>query len=122
MRREFHDIDHATAYLVGSIIRVEGEPVYIMHVRGRKPNYVIDYYPIKLHAIGGLNDPNAFKSIKLSDESVDMEPIPLGFSWTNSVDILGYESNLTVYISRTPSRSWKIGLYGRNVQIVKALS
>lgn len=122
MRREFHNIDHAYAYLVGSIIRVDGEPVYIMNVRGRKPSYTIEYYPIKLHAIGGLADPNAFKSIKLSDESVDMEPMPLGFSWTNLVDITGYETNLTVYISRTPSRNWKIGLYGRNVQIVKALS
>lgn len=80
----------ANARLGESIIRFEGEPIY---VRGISSNYSMMF--------SFLKNPARNTETLLSNPGVNMRPVPLGYINTNRG---------CYYISRAPKRKWKQGL------------
>lgn len=115
--RSFHDVAHARSYLTGSIIRVEDEPVMVADVNGRRSDLILSYYPLK-----DANKGIEYSNIRIDDEDVNMEPVPLGFSWTDDQNIIPYNMNHTLTVFRVPVRTWKVGLYRKNCGTINALS
>lgn len=106
-RKFFYDMQHASQYLRGSVIRVAGDPVMVndMVPRGREdrsPDIVMDYTKL-----GTRNRAR----ISLADQTINYKPVPLGFANYNC-----RHSGLkySVYCSRIPARVWKVGLCRNN--------
>jgi hypothetical protein len=98
--RKFHNDDHASAYLAGSVIRVDELPVYVTEVCGG----LMYYKPVEeaKRRATALNIP-------LEHPKIDMNPMPLGFyAIKNEKDLNG------CYLKRGPYRQWKIGLTSEN--------
>lgn len=109
--KDFFDVGQASQYLRASVIRVDNKPVYVMDVvmsDGRKIDnpLLLQYTPLE-----DINED--VRTLPLKDERVDMNPVPLGF--LNYLNEDGYTS---YYISRFPSRKWKIGLSKENISVM----
>jgi hypothetical protein len=98
--RKFHNDGHASAYLSGSVIRVDDLPVYVTEVCGG-----IMYYKLVEEAKQRATSQN----IPLEHPKIDMNPVPLGFYAIKSEKDFG-----GCYIKRGPYRQWKIGLTSEN--------
>lgn len=100
--KKFFNLDHAIRYLNESIIRFEGEPIYVFSIdSGRhSKNFMLYYYKV--------GDPDRTHKYILSDNSsIDMNPVPLGML---SLKASPKDKFSTGYIERTPLRQYKIGL------------
>lgn len=107
----FFDLHHASGYLKDSIIRVDGDPIYIQDVaarRRKKPNN----YDLIYTNLGNKND--GPHTISIQDNAVDMNPIPLGLC-----NFVRNGSNFATSVMRAPMRMWKVGLTTRNA-VLKA--
>ena len=99
--KEFYDHHHAHMYLNNCIIRKAGTPIMIDDVQaadraGKK--WRLDYHELGTHERNVLFLPN---------RAIDMNPVPLG--------MLNGEEDGVWYMSRVPSRKWKVGLYSGNL-------
>lgn len=104
--KKFFDLNHARAYLQHTIIRVAGQPVYVMDVSQPRGDDLLLHYSLANNAGGRV------KAVKVNHESVDMNPVPLGMTrYFNGV------TWYTFYISRYPARRWKIGLSRDNIGV-----
>lgn len=99
---DFFDIDHARNYLNGSIIRLAGSPIYVMDVTRNNRKFFLSYVDTD-----DLYVNRYFKQVALSDQDVDLSPLPLGY-------VNGDVS--TAYLCRSPRRAWKVGLTQRGMR------
>ncbi len=105
--KKFYDQNHANLYLVGSVIRVGGVPIYVTDVRNsRSLGLIITYISL-------TNADKKTKEIDIYNSKVDMTPVPLGF--------LNFQSfgrpKIAIRAFRTPSRQWRIGLTIDNLRL-----
>lgn len=105
--KKFFNTDHASLYLVGSIIRIDGLPVRVENIEYKNSlRRQILFY----HSIGKREK---VKSISLESTRVDMNPIPLGF-----INYKEFGENKAIRAYRIPSRQWRIGLTAENLRII----
>lgn len=100
--RKFYDLEQASSYLAGSVIRVANHPVNIVAVesgnRG-KGNFKLTYTKV--------DDPYKKTMAILSDsDEVDMNPLPMGMLAIKPGSPIG---TLTAYALRIPARAYKVG-------------
>ena len=108
--KDFYNHDHAYQYLVGSLIRLDEKPLYVDDV------HTDDRGRLRLRGIytetGRESD-----SVGITSKRVNMVPVPLGMC-----NVL-LDQNNRVYgcaaVSRLPARAWKVGLYQRNMSLMK---
>ena len=98
--KTFFDEQHARTYLVGSIIRLGGEPIIINDVQYTE--HQRDSLRLVYYHLGNQDSALTF----LPNKQIDMEPVPLG--------MMNGEEN-TWYIQRHPARGWKVGLCRDNI-------
>lgn len=101
--KNFFDLDHAHRYLTDSIIRYDGEPIYVENLT-RDRGEIICFFR-------RLRNWQAIRENKLASNKFDMTPIPLGLV---NFEEFGLAAT-TIKVSRVPRRGWKIGLNGNNV-------
>lgn len=108
--KKFFDTNHAHLYLVGSIIRVNGLPVYVRDITYSRAlrKQILVYAPVENY------DENKVNKVGLNSSRVDMNPIELGFI---NFQEFG-KPKIAVSIYRIPSRQWRIGLTTDNMTIV----
>ena len=104
----FFDQRQANNYLVGSVIRIRNAPCAIDEV-GRPAGRRAGDYSVSYYDIGDTNQDRMLTS--LLDETVDMNPVPLGMA-TMLTESRGF---VTAYLSRVPVRGWKVGLTIENL-------
>lgn len=101
----FYDLHQMRMYLTDSVIRRKNEPFYIDKVERVWKNDTLSPV-IKLR--GTLLRDNKKISVNLKSNSINLDPVPLGF----------FQSDYKLYIAtRVPYRMWKIGLHSRNLRI-----
>lgn len=107
--KEFYDANHANLYLVNSIIRVDGVPVYITNVqRSRKLSKITIHYNLI------SNRENTEETIPIDSKRIDMNPVPLGF--INFTEFGKPKTIISAY--RIPARQWRIGLTSNNLKLI----
>jgi len=108
--KKFFNTDHANLYLVGSIIRVDGLPVYVRDITYNRTmrRQILTYAPVENYDEGKVS------TIGLNSSRVDMNPIPLGFI---NFQEFG-KPKIAVSAYRVPSRQWRIGLTTNNMSIL----
>ena len=108
--KKFFNTDHAYLYLVGSVIRVDGLPVYVRNVTYSRETrrQILTYAPVENYDEGRVD------KIHLDSSRIDMNPIPLGFI---NFQEFG-KPKITVGAYRVPSRQWRIGLTTDNMNII----
>lgn len=104
--KEFVSTQHANQYLSGSLVRVEDEPFIVSDIiSDKRTKYAIGYFTSSER--GGDT-----KHIKLNE--INSCSVPLGY-----VLVKSRSACITFYVSRLPSRQWKVGLTRRNMQTRK---
>lgn len=101
MKRDFLDLRHAVMYLQDTIIRLNGEPIYVKNVvEGKKKNskYVLKYFFL------GSEDKKPH-TVNMGHKHLDMTPVQLGWLAVDKDSIYNCS-----YISRMPNRTWHVGL------------
>ena len=98
--RDFVDEQHANSYLSGTIIRVGGIPIYVDQLS--EGGRVEKKWRMNYHIIGD----DEVNILFLPNEKIDMNPVPLG--------MMNFEESV-FYVSRIPTRGWKVGLAPSNV-------
>lgn len=109
--KSFWNLDQANNYLNGCVVVVGKEPVYVTEVasgidRGNRPTIVMRYIECA--------NPSSSRSraIDVMDDAVDLNPVQLGMcEFFNGIE---YE---TYFLTRRPSRMWKVGLTRSNLII-----
>lgn len=106
--KNFYDLNHASNYLVNSMIRVDDEPVIVNgfdHSTASK--IIMSYYAVNNKKI---------KTVPINSDRVNLSPVPLGFLAIRAP----FNAFLrTAYTCRYPSRRWKVGLTQNNIGIIK---
>lgn len=108
--KKFFDLNQASSYLRGSVIRVDDEPIYVhdvQHGEGRGNKGMSIEYSVIREGLGKVFH------IDVADKKVDMTPVPLGMCSYHDGD-----SFRCYYIMRLPVRKWKIGLTKENIDIL----
>jgi hypothetical protein len=107
--RDFDSLKRATAYLVGTVIRLGKTPIYIQQVtegRNKKTSYVLKYNEVGAKEVHTVN---------LGHPKINMNPVKLG--WLSCRPGSIYNS---AYLSRKPNRTWHVGFCLNNMQIGQA--
>ena len=97
--KEFFNLDHASAYLNGSLVRYNGEICFVDGVGGSKRSG----FSVNLADL--ISGSHRFSDISVKADGLDMNSPPLGF-----VNVPLSKGNAVVRAMRIPSRTWKIGL------------
>lgn len=106
----FFDHHHAANYMVGSLIRFNGNPAYVEH---------IDIDPDDGQSLRALfrethKSKLPRKNKPLRSKSFDMTAVPLGLTnWGR-----GNGFNHVLISARLPIRAWKVGLYTGNMSTI----
>lgn len=101
MQRNFYDKQQAQSYLSSSIVRLNGEPIYVTNIEGSGfPNCSLYYMTV--------GNQNKKGSCRLKDSALDFTPVPLGMM--NMPAQMTGTIPIAVYCSRMPRRAWKVGL------------
>ena len=115
-KKDFFDLNHAQNYLTGSLILLDGKPIIIEDVERREARFQIIYCELfsKIETQKYYIGENFIRTNKkewLDNQSIDFNPVPLGF--VNLLD----EKNLysCIYVARYPSIGYKIGLSEANI-------
>lgn len=112
----FFNIDHASQYLNGCLVRYGGDAVRIVEVRRNQDHrgvvdVCIQYTNRDKHGIDKRKP--APRRIRIDDPLLNLTPVPLGL-----VNVRTKEKNPRVlYACRMPARQWKVGLTPRNIGI-----
>lgn len=109
--KDFFDVGQASQNLRASIIRIADKPVYVMDVVASEPRKINSPLLIQYSPLANINED--VETIPLKDIKVDMNPVKLGFC--NYLHDEGYAS---YYVSRYPTRKWKIGLSRENISVM----
>lgn len=107
--KEFFDLQHAHSYLVGTIIRLKDEPIYITQVNPTNDGS----WTYRYNKLGSTKH----EYVEKESKNINMEPVPLGMAVINKEAIKkGFFG--TFMVSRIPARIWKVGLSWDNMHIV----
>jgi hypothetical protein len=105
-KREFYDVGQAQSYLTGSVIRLNGEPVYVCDIGSLSTGGWNNNFYLYYNNVG--ND-NGQGKVEYQDTKVDVSPLPLGLvNWPGSKR--GDYPGSILWTSRIPRRGWKVGL------------
>jgi hypothetical protein len=106
--RKFYDIEQAQLYLSDSVVRYDGEPVYIRTVMEhedadhKRRDYLVEF--------NNIEHPNEHDAEHLSAAGWNFEPVPLGM-----VNMFKDGVRRVVDVSRMPKRAWRVGLNSNNI-------
>lgn len=103
--KKFFDLNHAKRYLTHNLIRVAGQPIYVMDLSEKAGNIIMHYTLAN-------NPQGKMKNIPVLNDDVDMNPVKLGMT-----RLFNGVTWMTFYISRYPSRTWSIGLSRENMAL-----
>lgn len=106
--KNFFDIEHARAYLSGSFIRIRDRVAHVDTVNAGRSK---GEYQLVFEYVGDRATPRV---VNYPSPEVDFNPFPMGWYAKKR----GKEGWQAFYLSRLPSRGWKVGLTPRvlNVQ------
>jgi hypothetical protein len=104
----FYGIDHARQYLNGSVIRVDGDPVYVTGCGFDDDGEKTLTYLLLIY----MEEPPF--TIRLDSDRINFDPVPLGMF--NCRD--GRGRSTAAYLSRYPARQWKQGLTAEVMQVI----
>lgn len=106
----YNDVNHASRYLLDSIIRVADRKGTLRAACIRRVYLEEEGDDIKIEYISPTISGNR-ADICLYDKRVDLDPVPLGWVNVNTQNGTNkYDSNAVIFTSRIPSRSWHTGL------------
>ena len=100
--KEFYDEHHARSYLIGSIIRLGKQPIFIRELQAAEEQRINKKFRVIYSRVGEHNNSILF----LPNSNINMIPVPLGMMSTEEG---------TWYVQRQPTRGWKIGLNPENI-------
>src|SRR3990167_2223443 len=106
----FYNLDHVNAYLMGSVIRIEDDPVYVINL---DYNGTMNKYKIAVRRLISKKE----EWISLDDSRIVLAPVPLGM-----VNLKNENKRPTILVTaRYPLRAWKIGLTSSNLFVTSIL-